>query len=59
MFIFVRKAKKRKKSYLGTLIDASAEALKRSKHCVILHLATKEKLLISNLTRLCLRLSMV
>ena len=33
----------RKKSYLKTLIDASTEALKRSKHCAILRLATKEK----------------
>ena len=57
--VLVRLPNTRKKSYLKTLIDASTEALKRSKHCVILRLPTKEKRLLSNLANLCCRSSMI
>ena len=46
--VLVRSQYSRKKSYLKTLIDASTEALNRSKHWAILRLAMKEKQLISN-----------
>ena len=65
MFIFVKVSvlvtlpNTRKKSYMKTLIDASTEALKRSKHCAILRLQTKEKQLLSNLEKLCRRSSMI
>ena len=54
--VLVRLPNTRKKSYLETLqtlIDISAEVLKRSKHCSILCLARKEKQLLSKLTNLC------
>ena len=57
--VLVRLPNTRKKSYLKTLIDACTEALKRRKHCKILRFATKEKQLLSNLTKLCRRSSMI
>ena len=57
--VLVRLPNTRKKSYLKTLIEASTEVLKRSKHCAILRLTTKEKQLFSNLAKLCRRSSMI
>ena len=49
--VLVRLPNTRKKSYLKTLIDASTEALKRTKHYTILCFGTKAKQLLSNLTK--------
>ena len=57
--VFVRLPNTRQKSYLKILINASTEVLKISKHCAILRLATKEKQLLSNLTKLFRRSSMI
>ena len=57
--VLVRLPNTRKKSYLKILIDVSTEALKRSKHCAILRLATKEKEQLSNLAKLYRRSSMI
>ena len=56
--VLVKLPDTRKKIYLKTLTDASTEALKKSKHCGILRLATKEKQMSSNLTNLCRKTSM-
>ena len=40
--VLVRLQACRKKSYLKTPINTSTGTLSRSKHCLILHLATKE-----------------
>ena len=57
--VLVRSLNIRKESYLETLIDVFPEALKKSKHCLILRLATKEEQLLSRLTNLRCRMSIV